>query len=80
MPNLAETAVRTYIRAWSERDPAVRAALIEECFAADGRFVTRALAAGEYLVSVTARDGRTVVPPIAAGRVRSGAGDTVLRI
>jgi hypothetical protein len=41
MPNLVETAVRTYIRAWSERDRAVRAALIEECFAADGRFVTR---------------------------------------
>jgi hypothetical protein len=34
------SAVDTYIRAWSERDPAVRAALIEECFAADGRFVT----------------------------------------
>lgn len=41
MPNAAEIAVETYIRAWSERDPLVRAKLIEACFAADGRMVTR---------------------------------------
>ncbi len=37
MPN----AVETYIRAWSEHDPAARAKMIEACFAEDGRIVTR---------------------------------------
>lgn len=32
-------AVDAYIRAWAERDPAARAALVERCFAADGRIV-----------------------------------------
>ena len=41
MPSPVETAVETYIRAAGERDPAVRAKLIEACFAEDGRFVTR---------------------------------------
>jgi len=41
MPNAAELAVDSYVRAWNERDPAARAVLIERCFAADGRFVTR---------------------------------------
>jgi hypothetical protein len=41
MANSVERAVDIYIRAASERDPAVRAAMIEECFAADGRIVTR---------------------------------------
>jgi hypothetical protein len=41
MPNAVAVAVDRYIRAWSERDPAARAALIEACFAADGRVVTR---------------------------------------
>jgi hypothetical protein len=36
-----EAAIATYIAAWSERDPAQRAKLIEACFAADGRIVTR---------------------------------------
>ncbi len=36
-----ETAVRTYIRAAAERDPAERAKLLEACFADDVRFVTR---------------------------------------
>jgi hypothetical protein len=36
-----ETAVQTYIRAAEERDPAVRATLLEACFADDGRMVTR---------------------------------------
>ena len=36
-----ETAVRTYIRAAAERDPAQRAALLEACFAETARFVTR---------------------------------------
>lgn len=36
-----ERAVVTYIKAWSERDPALRAALIEACFAPEGRIVTR---------------------------------------
>jgi hypothetical protein len=41
MPNSVEMAAKTYIKAWSERDPVVRAKLIEACFAADGRVVTR---------------------------------------
>jgi hypothetical protein len=41
MPSAVEQAVDTYIRAWSERDPAVREKMIEACFAADGRLVTR---------------------------------------
>ena len=41
MPSPVETAVQTYVRAGTERDPAVRAKLIEACFAEDGRFVTR---------------------------------------
>jgi hypothetical protein len=41
MPSPVETAVQTYIRAGEERDPAVRAKLIEACFAENGRFVTR---------------------------------------
>jgi len=41
MPSPVETAVQTYVRAVGERDPAVRAKLIEACFAEDGRFVTR---------------------------------------
>lgn len=34
-------AVETYVRAANERDPEVRAALLEACFAPDVRFVTR---------------------------------------
>src|SRR5262245_8711227 len=41
MPSPVETAVELYIRASAERDPVVRAKLIEDCFAEDGRFVTR---------------------------------------
>jgi hypothetical protein len=40
MASPIETTIETYIKAWSERDPAVRAQLIEACFAADGRLVT----------------------------------------
>lgn len=35
------TAVESYIRAATERDPDARAALLEACFAEDGRMVTR---------------------------------------
>ncbi len=41
MLNTVEIAVDKYIRAWSERDPAVRATLIDACFAIDGRIVMR---------------------------------------
>jgi hypothetical protein len=41
MPGAVKSAVDTYIRAWSERDPEIRAKMIEACFAADGRIVTR---------------------------------------
>jgi len=41
MRSVVEKAVDTYIRASSERDPEARAAMLEACFAADGRIVTR---------------------------------------
>jgi hypothetical protein len=41
MANPCETAVDTYIRAASERDPALREKMLEACFAADGRIVAR---------------------------------------
>ena len=41
MASAVEIAVDTYIRIWSEPDPAVRAAMLETCFAEDGRMVTR---------------------------------------
>ncbi|HEY1955156.1 MAG TPA: hypothetical protein VGH28_06075 [Polyangiaceae bacterium] len=34
-------AIEAYVRAWNERDPAARAKLIEQCWAVDGRLVTR---------------------------------------
>lgn len=41
MSNPIEVAARTYGAAWAEPDPAERTRLIEACFAADGRIVTR---------------------------------------
>lgn len=41
MPEPVEIAVQAYIRAVSERDPALRAQQLEACFAEQGRFVTR---------------------------------------
>src|SRR5262245_28951892 len=41
MPSPVETAVQTYIRGAGQRDPVAGAELIEACFAADGRLVTR---------------------------------------
>jgi hypothetical protein len=41
MPSPVEQAVTTYIRACCERDAATRAALLETCFAEDGRMVSR---------------------------------------
>ena len=35
------TVVETFVRAWCERDPSLRAQLLDACFANDGRFVTR---------------------------------------
>jgi hypothetical protein len=41
MRSVVETAVNTYIRASSERDAEARAAMLDACFASDGRIVTR---------------------------------------
>ena len=41
MPSAVEIAVDTYVRMWSEPSPAVRARMLDACFAADGRMVTR---------------------------------------
>lgn len=40
MPSIQAT-IETYLSAWRERDPAARARLVEACWAADGRMVTR---------------------------------------
>jgi hypothetical protein len=40
MPTPAEIAVQTYVAAWQEPDRAVRATMMEACFAEHGRFVT----------------------------------------
>lgn len=41
MSSAALKAVETYVRAWKEPDPALRSALVAECFAPNGRMVTR---------------------------------------
>lgn len=41
MKSSVEAAVNTYIRAASERDPKTRGAMLESCFAADGRLISR---------------------------------------
>ncbi|KYF82249.1 hypothetical protein BE20_25600 [Sorangium cellulosum] len=41
MESMVEAAVKTYIDAASERDPEKRAAMLEACFAPDGRVVSR---------------------------------------
>lgn len=41
MASPVETAVATYIQVFSERDPQARAAMLDACFAENGRFVTR---------------------------------------
>ena len=41
MRSRVEAAVDAYVRAASERDAEARAALLEACFAADGRIVSR---------------------------------------
>lgn len=41
MPSAVETAVDNYIRAVKERDPTVRASLVESCLAPDCRIVAR---------------------------------------
>jgi hypothetical protein len=41
MPSPTEIAARTYVAAWQEPDPAARARMVEACFAAEGRLVSR---------------------------------------
>jgi hypothetical protein len=41
MPSAIETAFDTYVRAFSEPDPAERARMIEACWAVDGRLVSK---------------------------------------
>ena len=40
MSNPTEVAARSYIAAWNEPDPDVRARLLEQCWAVDARLVT----------------------------------------
>src|SRR4051812_1359507 len=40
MPSPAESAAKTYVAAWQEPRAAVRAQLLEACFAAEGRIVS----------------------------------------
>ena len=57
MANAAEVAADTYIRAWCERDAELRRALVEQCFAVDGRMVTgiRDLVGHDALLASMAR-------------------------
>jgi hypothetical protein len=41
MSNPTETAARAYVAAWQEPDPAARARLLEACWSADARVVSR---------------------------------------
>ncbi|NVB79019.1 MAG: hypothetical protein HOV81_11525 [Kofleriaceae bacterium] len=41
MPSAIETAFDTYVRAFTEPDPAARAQMIEACWAVDGRLVSK---------------------------------------
>jgi hypothetical protein len=41
MHSAVEIAVDTYIKMWSERDPVLRETMLQACFAANGRMVTR---------------------------------------
>jgi hypothetical protein len=41
MQTAVEKAVDTFIRAWSEPDAQTRAAMVDACFAIDGRLVAR---------------------------------------
>jgi hypothetical protein len=52
-----EEVMKTYVRAWMEPDAAVRAQLVEQCFAADGRFVmsTREIRGRAALLALMAR-------------------------
>jgi hypothetical protein len=71
MSSPVEVAVAKYVALVSEPDPAVRARLIEECFAADGRLVARRreirgrAALAEFLTQFLAD------PQVAAVRVTS---------
>ena len=40
MSNPVEVTARAYVAAWNEPDPAVRAKLLEQCWAIDARLVT----------------------------------------
>src|SRR5919112_100663 len=41
MASPTEIAARTYVAAWQEPDPAIRARMIDACFAVDGRLASR---------------------------------------
>jgi hypothetical protein len=58
-------AVELYIRAAHERDPAIRASLLESCFAADGRLVTtsRELRGRAAVADMLTRFHGTAEPP-----------------
>ena len=46
----------------------------------EGRFTSRALPAGTYEVRIVERDGAPLATPVAAGSVRSGERDAILRV
>lgn len=75
MSNAIETAVRTYLQAWSEPNPDVRASLLEACFAGDGRVVTNhrvidgRQALGQVMTRVSAKFAHLrLTGPIDVGR------------
>lgn len=75
MSNAIEAAVRTYLQAWSEPNPDVRASLLEECFAGNGRVVTNTRvidgrqALGQVMTRVAPKFARMrLTGPIDVGR------------
>lgn len=76
MPEPVKVAVQTYILASAERDPVVRAKLLEACFAEEGRFVTRSRVL-KGRAAVDAMIGRSLADPQFVGFRLASAVDAV---
>ena len=68
MPSSTETAAQTYVAAWQKPDAAARARLIDTCFAAEGRIVSR----GSVIRGRAALALRSIVGTTSGGAVKLG--------
>jgi hypothetical protein len=71
MPSPTETAARTYVAAWQQPDAAIRARLLDACFAAEGRLVTPATVMRGRAAVAAAIDGFLGDPRGLAARLTS---------